>query len=95
MSRLSKRRRSWIAEIAEHNFPRYHDYSATGGDVYRRWCIDAMREVLKTAAKIARNPYSDEVQVFGGEEPLAVGQKIAKAIESMGKPAANGRKGKP
>lgn len=33
--------------------------------------------------RVASNPYGDDVQVLGREEPLSVGEKIAKAIERL------------
>lgn len=47
----------------------------------------AIREALEEAEKIAHNPYSNEVGALGGrrtgDEPLAVGAKIAAAIAAL------------
>jgi hypothetical protein len=40
------------------------------------------KRALLEAAKVARNPYSDAVQAIAGDEPGAVGEKIAKALLS-------------
>lgn len=40
----------------------------------------ALRDERERCAKIAETPYGDEVQAFAGDEPLAVGQKIAAVI---------------
>jgi hypothetical protein len=40
----------------------------------------ALRDRDERAARIAETPYSDEVQAFAGDEPKAVGEKIASAI---------------
>ena len=39
----------------------------------------------KACAALARNPYGDAVRASGRDEPLAVGEKIAAAIEARGK----------
>ena len=55
-------------------------------DAYARQWVEAFRE---RAAKVALNPYSDEVGAVGGrklgDEPLAVGKKIAAAIRALRK----------
>lgn len=38
---------------------------------------------LATAVKLCLKPYGDEVQCMGGDEPLAVGRKLAKAIRKL------------
>lgn len=40
----------------------------------------ALQDERERAARIAENPYSDEVEAFAGDEPKAVGTKIAVAI---------------
>jgi len=42
---------------------------------------EGRRQGLQEAKLLALNPYGDEVQVFGPEEPRAVGHKIAGAIQ--------------
>ncbi len=44
--------------------------------------------LLEQCAKIAESPYSDAVEAFGSDEPLAVGAKIAKAIRRLVRRAA-------
>lgn len=72
-------KRSWISQIAQAHIPQGYPPSV------RRACTRALRELLTTAARIARNPYGDEVRVIGREEPASVGEKIAAAIEKLGR----------
>jgi len=46
----------------------------------------AVLEENEACAQLALNPYGDEVQVIGREEPLAVGKKIAAAIRARQRP---------
>lgn len=46
----------------------------------------AVHAAYEDAARIAEQPYSDEVQCFGYDEPSAVGKKIAAAIRERLKP---------
>jgi hypothetical protein len=47
-------------------------------------------EMREKAAEVARNPYSDAVDARGGDEPFAVGAKIAKAIRALPLPSGKG-----
>ena len=38
----------------------------------------------EACARLSENPYSDSVQAYGQDEPLAVGSKIAAAIRARG-----------
>lgn len=44
---------------------------------------EAVNDALERAADLATRPYGDAVQALGGDEPLAVGNKIAAAIGKM------------
>ena len=61
------------------------DILITAIDVAIRARIDtAVSEEREACAKIAQRPYGDEVEAFGGDEPMAVGNKIAAAIRARG-----------
>jgi hypothetical protein len=56
-------------------------------DIVYKSDIDAiestLRECIEACAKVAENPYSDAVEALGGDEPSAVGRKIARAIRAQ------------
>jgi hypothetical protein len=45
--------------------------------------MDLLRELKRQAIALASNPYGDEVCALGSDEPKAVGDKIARAIEAI------------
>lgn len=46
---------------------------------------DGYARGIEEAAKVCENPYSDEVEAYGPDEPLTVGSKIAKALRALAK----------
>ena len=59
------------------------DFTPRDGWVAVLRVIEAIRkQERERAAKIARSPYGDAVDARGYDEPLAVGEKIARAIEA-------------
>ena len=52
---------------------------------------EAVKDEREGCARLASNPYSDEVIAFGPDEPLAVGEKIAIAIRERRKPTKRKR----
>lgn len=50
------------------------------------FCIRVRDAERERAAGLALNPYGDDVQAFAGDEPKAVGEKIAAAIREEGNP---------
>jgi hypothetical protein len=51
---------------------------------------DVLSTILEEAAQLAEKPYSDEVAALGRDQPLAVGEKIAKALRARAKEARGG-----
>jgi len=65
----------WLALVGEPRAKLIRDLAAA--------LRKARAEALEEAAKVSKNPYSDEVRAYGSDEPLAVGLKISNAIRAL------------
>lgn len=59
--------------------------------VLRDLIRDTERAKVEECARLADNPYGDEVEALGTDEPKTVGMKIAKAIRALFKESSEYR----
>lgn len=79
----------WAARVKK--IDRYSDVEL---ELARQAWQAARREGMLEAARIAENPYSDEVAAWPGEKLSVVGKKISKAIREAALRRAGEREGK-
>lgn len=74
-------------EIQKHVERAFEIAETYGSDYQAKDMTEFLRALVsqayEEAARIAENPYGDEVQAMASDEPKAVGQKIGAALRTL------------